>query len=101
MTEQEIEDEIRQKKLDAPRLTPDYIDGLIVDELYHVFPNTTTTVCCLVLKNNSTVVGESACVSRANFDAELGRKVAKEKARREIWIREGYLLAQRLFEETP
>lgn len=64
--------------------------------MYHVFPGTTLTVCCLTLKNGFTVLGKSACVAPANFDAALGRKLAYEDAERAIWGLEGYALAERL-----
>lgn len=99
MNEQEIEKEIQDKNLNAPRLTPSAIDGTIVDELYYIFPGTTVTVCCLKLKNGFTAVGESAAVSQENFDVEIGRKVARENARNKIWALEGYLLKQKLFEK--
>jgi hypothetical protein len=96
MTEQELEQEIQAKGLTAARLTPDLIDSKIVHAQYHVFEGSTTTVCCLTLINGATVIGSSACVSKANFDAEVGRKVAYENARNEIWALEGYLLRQHL-----
>ncbi len=94
--EQEIEKEINEKGLNAPRLTPDLIDSKIVDEDYHVFEKTCLTVCCLTLENGYTVIGESACASPENFDAELGRKIARGKARDQIWGLEGYLLREKL-----
>lgn len=96
--EQEIEQEIQAKGLTAPRLTPERIDGAIVAEDYHVFPGSQTTVCCLTLANGFTVTGESACASPENFNAELGRKIARDNARNKIWALEGYLLKQRLYE---
>lgn len=95
--DQKIEQEIQDKGLNAPRLTPADIDATIVGEQYHVFPGTTLTVCCLHLKNGATVTGESACVSLANFDAELGQRIARENARNKIWQLEGYLLKHRLY----
>lgn len=50
------------------------------------------TFCVLVLENGFTVTGESACVSPENFDAEIGREVARENAVNKIWPLEGYLL---------
>ena len=38
------------------------------------------TFCVLVLRNGFTVTGESACASPENFDAEIGRKVARANA---------------------
>lgn len=96
--ETEIEKEINDKGLNAPRLNPQHIDSVIVSEQYYVFPNTTMTVCALTLKNGFIVVGESAAASPENFDAEIGRKIARENARNKIWALEGYLLRSKLSE---
>lgn len=97
MNEQEIEKEINDKGLTSARVTPESIDEIIIDEVYHVFLGTTLTVCCLKLRNGFTVTGESACASPENFDAELGRKIAFQNARDKIWMLEGYLLRERLW----
>lgn len=116
-TEAAIEKEIQDKGLNAPRVTPGHIDATIVDEVYFTAEQgyqganisedipagsyTTLrylTICVLVLRNGFTVTGESACASPENFDAEIGRKIAKEKAREKIWALEGYLLKTKLHE---
>ena len=97
-TEREIEQEIQAKGLTAARITPAGVDAKITAEQYHVFPGTTLTVCCLILENGFTVTGQSAAASPQNFDAEIGRKVARADAREKIWQLEGYLLRQRLHE---
>jgi len=56
------------------------------------------TFCVLILRNGFTVTGESACVSPENFDAEIGRKVARQKAVEKIWTLEGYLLKEGLYQ---
>ena len=94
MTELAIENEIQVKGLTAPRLTPSDIDMSIVREHYHRVPETTTTLCSLVLENGYVVNGESACVSLENFDEELGKKIAYSNARDKIWALKGYLLAE-------
>lgn len=96
MSEESVEQEIQEKGLNAPRLTPDAIDATIKSEAYHVFEGSQLTVCCLTLQNGFTVTGESACASPENFNAEIGRKIAKENARNKIWQLEGYLLKDRL-----
>lgn len=96
MNDQAIEQEIQDKGLTAPRVTPQRVDEVIVGEDYHVFPGTTLTVCCLTLANGFTVTGESACASPENFDTELGRKIARDNARQKIWALEGYALRDRL-----
>lgn len=95
MNEQEIEAQIQDKGLTAPRVTSERLDEIIVDEEYYVFPCSQLTVCCLTLENGFTVSGESACASPENFDAHLGREIARGKARDKIWVLEGYLLKQR------
>ena len=99
MNEQVLEQEIQDKGLTAPRLTPQQIDSIIVDKDFHVFGDTCLTVCCLTLLNGFTVTGESACASPANFNTEIGEKIAYENARDKIWMLEGYLLKQRLHEQ--
>ncbi len=83
---------------ESPRVTEQQIDNLIVAELYHQFPGTTVTVCCLTLRNGFSAVGESACVSASSFNAEVGRDIARANAREKIWTLEGYLLCQMLHE---
>ena len=96
MNEQQVEQEIQDKGLTAARVTPEKVDATITGEEYHVFPGTSLTVCCLTLRNGFTVTGESACASPENFDAELGKKIARQNARDKIWALEGYALRERL-----
>lgn len=100
MNEQQLEQLIQDKKLNAPRLTPDHIDSVIVISDYHVFKDTCLTVCCLTLENGFTVTGESACASPENFDKEIGEKIAFDNARNKIWMLEGYLLREQLHNES-
>jgi hypothetical protein len=99
-SEAAIEAEIKTKGLNAPRLSPDKIDAVIVGEDYHVFPGTTMTVCALKLRNGYVVTGESAAASPENFDAAIGKRIARDNARNKIWALEGYLLRTRLSEEA-
>lgn len=54
------------------------------------------TFCVLVLKNGFTVTGESACASPENFDADIGRKIARQNAVAKIWPLMGYELRSKL-----
>jgi hypothetical protein len=54
------------------------------------------TICVLVLRNGFTVTGESACASPENFDAEIGRKIARANAVNKVWPLMGYALKERL-----
>ncbi|WP_186040605.1 Gp49 family protein [Burkholderia gladioli] len=118
MNDNDIEREIRAKGKTAARVTPADIEASIAGEHYFtaaegvagasgVYPNdghpgqplALLTFCVLVLRNGFTVTGESACASPENFDAEIGRKIARQNAVAKIWRLEGYLLKQRLYEE--
>jgi hypothetical protein len=61
--------------------------------------NSTLTVCAAQLQNGSYVVGQSACVSEVNFDANIGKDIAYKNAVDKIWELEGYLLRERIFQE--
>ncbi|WP_296277861.1 Gp49 family protein [Pseudomonas sp. UBA7530] len=116
MSDQAIEQEIQAKGLTAPRITPADIEANIASEHYftaadgarmsshgnHPIHNLNTgslgllTFCVLVLRNGFTVTGESACASPENFDAEIGRKIARENAIAKVWPLMGYALKERL-----
>jgi hypothetical protein len=118
-----IEQEIVAKGLTAPRITPADIEsniksvhyftaydgrlGAIASNTYvaqespeednlDLIPLALLTFCVVVLRNGFTVTGESACASPENFDAEIGRKVAKENAISKVWPLMGYELKCKL-----
>ena len=96
MTDLNIEKEIQEKGLTAPRVTPEHLESVISSEQYYIFPNTTFTACLLTLANGYTVLGESACASPENFNEDIGRKIARSNAVNKIWGLEGYLLREKL-----
>ncbi len=103
MTDNEIEQEIQNKGLNAPRVEPDQIDALVasLEYKYHVFPGTTCTVAAAFLPNGFVVaIGQSACASPDNFNAQLGAKIARanaeKEARAKLWELEGYALKKTL-----
>lgn len=79
------------------KVTEEQIKSKIAGETYIVLPDGRTTVCQLMLKNGFSVTGTSACVDAANFDMNIGRKIAFENAFNQIWPLEGYLLAEKLY----
>ncbi len=110
-----IEQEIVAKGLTAPRVTPNDIEASIASEHYFtaydgvngansgvgaawVAPKALEllTFCVLILRNGFTVTGESACASPENFDAEVGRKIARANAVNKIWPLLGYELKSKL-----
>jgi hypothetical protein len=103
----------------APKITPADIEAAIVSEYYFTaddgragaieagtdvdwerWPDEEVlrllTFCVLILRNGFTVTGESACVSPENFNAEVGRKVARANAIEKMWPLLGYELKSRL-----
>ena len=115
MEEKDIEKEIQAKGLTAPRITPADIEANITSAFYFTaaegvegasghLPNSVRagtalsllTFCVLVLRNGFTVTGESACASPENFDAEIGRKIARENAVAKVWPLMGYELRSQL-----
>ena len=124
-TDEQIEQEIQAKGKTAARVTPADIEANIASEHYFtaadgvvgafvnaqiaqgrgVYPDeigkiqtqlTLLTFCVLVLRNGFTVTGESACASPENFDAEIGRKIARQNAVQKIWPLMGYELRTQL-----
>lgn len=113
--DQTIEQEIQAKGKTAARVTPADLQANIVSEVYFTAAqgaqqaleddNDVTeppkalhllTFCVLVLRNGFTVTGESACASPENFDAEIGRKIARQNAVDKCWPLMGYALKQQL-----
>ncbi len=115
MNDKTIEQEIQSKGLNAPRVAPDAIEAEIT-HCYYINageahranwpdPNAKDeehpsinllTFCVLVLRNGFTVTGESACASPENFDAEIGRKIARQNAVQKIWPLLGFRLRDQL-----
>jgi hypothetical protein len=57
------------------------------------------TFCVLVLKNGFTVTGESACASPENFNAEIGRQIARNNAVAKVWPLLGFRLRDQLHQK--
>lgn len=119
-----VEQLIQAKGKTAPRVTPADLEAVIASEHYFTaaqgdakaledgaFVNGSLngeamrpvpsalallTFCVLVLRNGFTVTGESACASPENFDAEIGRKIARENAKQKLWPLLGYELKSKL-----
>lgn len=78
------------------RITIDDVHAEIVSAQYHLFPGTTTTVCCLTLRNGFTVLGKSACVDPTSFNELVGRDIARAEAVDEVWKFLGFRLCDQL-----
>lgn len=103
MTDARIEQEIQDKGLTAPRITPADIEANIVDrEIVKHITKTGQVLRWAVLttRNGFAVVGKPSCaVSSANDDADIGEKVAITNSREELWPLMGYELRSKLANE--
>ena len=107
-----IERLIQTKGKTAARVTPQDIERAITSEHYFTAGQAVEqqtapheqiptslyllTFCVLTLRNGFTVTGESACASPENFDAQIGRAIARENAVQKIWPLLGYELRTKL-----
>ena len=103
----------------APRVTPAALKDEIVSEHYFTAadgvigqqaiktiedawdieapaPLHLLTFCVLILRNGFTVHGVSACASPENYNKEIGERIARENAEREIWPLLGFRLRDEL-----
>lgn len=118
-TDAQIKPEIQEKGKTSPRITPFDIEFNIIGEHYFTgehgkrgaslcnggdgYTDTMVplsmallTFCVLTLRNGFAVTGEYACASPENFDAEIGRKIARANAVQKIWPLMGYELRSKL-----
>lgn len=101
MDRDKLEKQLQEKsKVVAVRVTPDMVNALIDTVRFYQFPHTTVTVCCITLRNGYNLVGYSACVAKANFDAQIGEELALEAAKEQIWALEGYRLADKIHQDA-
>jgi hypothetical protein len=112
----DIQKDIEARGLDAPRVRPADVEAEIADEFYFTASDGVSgclsartqilkaqpvalgllTFCVLVLRNGFTVTGESACASLENFDADIGRRVARQNALNKVWPLLGFRLRDQL-----
>lgn len=121
MNDEQIETEIKVNGLTAPRITLADIEanidreqyftaahgvlGALIDDEVPMFeddqhPNSPlhcVTICVMRLRNGHKIIGvNEGPVSAANFDPELGCKLARQKAIDQIWPLMGYELRSKL-----
>lgn len=93
----DVKEKVCEKDLVAPKLTNEMINNVISKIEYTKLTDTLIN-CALTLRNGFIVTGESSVISPENFVESTGKKIAYENAKDKIWVLEGYLLKQKLFE---
>lgn len=79
------------------RVTLDQINANVAQVDYYNPPSCPQlTLAIVVHANGYVVVGQSAPADPGNFDAELGKKFAREDAIRKFWPLEGFALRYEL-----
>jgi hypothetical protein len=99
--ERVTEDELA-KRATAERVTLEQVEGSIEGEWYFTGSQairsdepedlSRVTICLLRMMNGFIVLGHSAPASAANFDAEIGKRLARERAIMQIWQLLGFEL---------
>jgi hypothetical protein len=81
----------------ATKVTQDKIAYLLdsAETQEHIFWEKELVVS-FKLPSGFTVCGRGACIDPANFDIEIGRKIARADAEKKLWELEGYLLQNQL-----
>lgn len=74
-------------------ITTDYLASQIAETTY-LNPKGTLTLCILTMQNGLHVVGESACLDPARFNAEIGRSLAYQNAFGKLWKPYGFIRAE-------
>lgn len=112
MNDAELEKIQQSRNLTARRVALADVEANIAGEHYFTLAQATEgapqfpsfasfTVCALTLKNGFTLIGHSAPASLENFDPEIGKKIARQRAFDQIWPLMGYELKQRLHDAPP
>lgn len=78
-------------------VSPDDLVALLESEEF-IKVGKKMTVCLLTLKNGHEIIGTAGCVDPANFDLEVGSRIARDDAIDQLWALEGYALQCRLAE---
>lgn len=103
MSDKDIEQEIQEKGLTAPRITPEDLKANIAHTEIVKHVSVTGQVlrwAILTTQSGFAVTGKPSCsVSSENDDPSIGKRIAVENAERELLALMGYALKQRLHDE--
>ena len=81
----------KKLKTDAPSISQKMVNEFI-DEIHVSTLGEKTTVVRAVLVNGFEIVESSSCVSKENYDQNLGRDICMEKIMGKVWYLLGFLL---------
>lgn len=82
-------------------VTPEHVESLIDYEEYTELPGRKTTICIITLINGTTVIGVNyGAIDETRHNTAFGQCEARKQAIDKVFELEGYLLRQRLFEQS-
>ncbi len=85
-------------KKTAPKVTKDSIEAKIKEVRY--VTDGITTICIIEMESGFKVIGHSTPASPANYDYNVGMSYAFENAFKQLWQLEGYVLCEKLSQES-
>lgn len=91
LTNEELEKKLQESP--APRVTKEYMESRIRSREFNRLLETMTH-CIINLDNDFSVTGESVCVNVANYNQEIGQKIAYDNAFNKLWPLFGFVLAE-------
>lgn len=91
MDEQTLET-TRLANAPAPRVTLAHINRIADTARCEYIVQGALTICIMTTADGFHLVGKSAAASPENFDEDVGRELARDDARKQLWLLEGYIL---------
>lgn len=79
--------------LPGEKITADAIKARIVEVKFHKL-GPTLTHCAIHMDNGFIATGESACVDPANYNRDVGERLAYDQAFNKLWPLFGFMLAE-------
>ena len=78
-------------RTDKPSVSQKMVDDFVA-QVYVETMGEKTTVVRAVLRNGFELVEASACVSKENYDEQLGAEICMKKIKDKVWLLLGFLL---------
>lgn len=78
-------------RTEMPSISQDMVDRFIL-ETWTQTAGEKTTIVRAMLRNGFEIVEASSCVSKENYDEEMGRNICMEKIKDKVWMLLGFLL---------
>ena len=78
-------------RTEMPSISQEMVDRFIL-ETWTQTAGEKTTIVRAMLRNGFEIVEASSCVSKENYDEEIGRNICMKKIKDKVWMLLGFLL---------